>query len=219
MIGPIPVAAKVAPANYSDFEFAQDLMNEAYYFHNKALGFAPRYYLMDAGYDAEYIYSQALKLNGQAIVKLNHRGKKGSYKEYTEYGTPLCPGNNPMVYYGSEKKNFTIKFRCPRVMGQPVDCQCECGCSSVYGHVKRVSIKDNPRMFCNPHRGRRAWNEIYSHRTSIERLFSVLKGHLSMDRLTKRGIDKAFNDIMICLITFLAGTIVQLKDKALPNVA
>ncbi|SFH40122.1 hypothetical protein SAMN05660649_05077, partial [Desulfotomaculum arcticum] len=50
-------------------------------------------------------------------------------------------------------------------------------------------------------------------------LFSVLKGHLSMDRLTKRGIDKAFNDIMICLITFLAGTIVQLKDKALPNVA
>ncbi|WP_034629277.1 transposase, partial [Desulfotruncus alcoholivorax] len=29
-VGPIPVAAKVAPANYSDFEFAEDLMNEVY---------------------------------------------------------------------------------------------------------------------------------------------------------------------------------------------
>lgn len=80
-------------------------------------------------------------------------------------------------------------------------------------------LKDNPRMFCTPHRGRRAWFEFYSHRTSIERLFSVLKGHLSMDRLTKRGIDKAFTDIMICLITYLTGTLVQLKTSSLANVA
>ena len=40
--GPVPVAARVAPANYSDYEFAEALMNEAYYFHNKALGAAPQ---------------------------------------------------------------------------------------------------------------------------------------------------------------------------------
>jgi len=34
-----------------------------------------------------------------------------------------------------------------------------------------------------------------------------------MDRLTKRGIEKAFSDVMICLIAFLAGTIVQLKKQ------
>ncbi|WP_347489147.1 transposase [Desulfoscipio sp. XC116] len=148
--GPIPVAARIAPANYSDFEFAETLMNEGYYFHNKAFGFAPSYYLMDAGYDAEYIYSQALKLRGQAIVKLNHRGKKGTYKEHTDYGTPLCPGKNAMVYRSTEKKILTNKFRCPRIFGQPVDCQCECGCTSSYGYVKRVSINENPRMFCSP---------------------------------------------------------------------
>jgi len=116
--GPIPLSARLAPANFSDYEFAQDLMKESYYLHNKALGFAPRYYLMDAGYDAEYIYMQALNLHGQAIVKLNHRGKKGGYKEHTEDGTPLCPGNNLMVYCGAEKKNLTNKFRCPKACGK-----------------------------------------------------------------------------------------------------
>jgi len=111
--GPIPLAARFAPANISDYEFAQDLMKESYSLHGKALGFAPRYYLMDAGYDAEYIYLQALKLRGQAIIKLNHRGKKGAYKDYTSDGTPLCPGRNPMVYCGTEKKNLTISSGVP----------------------------------------------------------------------------------------------------------
>lgn len=217
--GPIPLSARLAPANFSDYDFAQDLMKESYYLHNKALGFAPWYYLMDAGYDAEYIYKQALELRGRAIIKLNHRGKKGGYKEHTDDGTPLCPGKNTMVYCGTEKKNLTNKFRCPRACGQTVECNGECGCTSSYGYVKRVSTKENPRMFCSPHRGSRTWKELYGRRTSIERLFSVLKGHLSMDRLTKRGIDKAFTDVMVCLVTFLAATMVQIRSELLETAA
>jgi len=217
--GPIPLAARFAPANFSDYNFAQDLMKESYYLHGKALGFTPRYYLMDAGYDAEYLYLQALKLRGQAIIKLNHRGQKGGYKEYTHDGTPLCPGKNPMVYCGTEQKNLTNKFRCPKACGQQVECNGECGCNSSYGYIKRVSIKDNPRMFCNPHRGSRTWKELYRRRTSIERLFSVLKGHLYLDRMTKRGIDKAFTDVMVCLVTFLAATMVQINSKLLESAA
>ncbi len=217
--GPVPLAAKFAPANFSDYEFVQDLMNESYYLHNKVLGFTPRYYLLDAGYDAEYVYSHALKLRGQAIIKLNHRGKKSAYKGYTGDGTPLCPGNNPMVYCGTEKKNMTNKFRCPKACGQQVVCNNECRCASSYGYVKRVSIKENPRMFCSPHRGSRTWKGLYCRRTSIERLFSVLKDHLYMDWLTKRGIDKAFTDVMVCLITFIAATMVQIKSKLLETAA
>jgi hypothetical protein len=55
---PIPAAARLAPANYADLELARDLINEAYDMHNRVLGVAPRYYLMDAGYDAEYVYLQ-----------------------------------------------------------------------------------------------------------------------------------------------------------------
>lgn len=213
--GPVPVAARVAPANCSDVdeEIVPKLMKEACDFHETALGHKPSYYLMDAGYDAGSIYSQALGQKGQAIIKLNHRGHKNTSSDYTDEGTPYCPAGHPMSYYGTDQKKLVNKFRCPRKCGQDVTCQNECGCENPYGYVKRISIKENPRLFCSPHRGSRTWKELYSNRSSIERLFSVLKVHLNMDRLTKRGIEKAFTDVMICLITFLAGTIVQLKKQ------
>ncbi|TYO93323.1 hypothetical protein LX24_01433, partial [Desulfallas thermosapovorans DSM 6562] len=45
------------------------------------------------------------------------------------------------------------------------------------------------------------------------------KDHLYMDWLTKRGIDKAFTDVMVCLITFIAATMVQIKSKLLNTAA
>lgn len=220
-MGPVPVAARVAPANCSDVnpEFITNIMKEACEFHNNVLGYNPYYYIMDAGYDAGSIYSQALELKGQAIVKLNRRGRKNSSSEYTDDGTPYCPAGNPMSYYGTDHKRLVNKFRCPRKCGQDVTCHNECGCENPYGYFKRLSTKENPRMFCIPHRGSRNWKKLYSTRSSIERLFSVLKGHLNMDRLTKRGLEKAFTDVMICLITFLAGTIVQLKKQMEQKVA
>lgn len=58
-MGPVPVAARVAPANCSDVnpEFITDIMKEACEFHNNVLGYIPSYYIMDAGYDAGSIYS------------------------------------------------------------------------------------------------------------------------------------------------------------------
>jgi len=69
--GPVPVAARVAPANCSDVdkEIAPKLMKEACDFHETVLGHKPSYYLMDAGYDAGSIYSQALEQKGQAIIQ------------------------------------------------------------------------------------------------------------------------------------------------------
>ena len=214
-IGPVPAAARIAPANCSDVdeEIAPKLIKEACDFHESVLEYKPFYYLMDAGYDSNSIYTQALKLEGQAIIKLNHRGHENTSLEYTSEGTPYCPAGHPMSYYGTDRKKLINKFRCPKKFSQDVTCQNECNCDSLYGYVKRISIKDNPRLFISPHHGSRTWKELYRNRSSIERLFSVLKVHLNMDRLTKRGIEKAFSDVMICLITYLAGTIVQLKKQ------
>jgi len=195
-------------------------MKEACDFHETVLGHKPSYYLMDAGYDAGFIYSQALEQKGQAIIKLNRRGRKNTIlKDFNDEGTPYCPAGHPMSYYGTDHKKLINKFRCPQKCGQDATCRNECNCENPYGYVKRISIEKNPRLFCSPHRGSRTWKELYSNRSSIERLFSVLKVHLNMDRLTKRGIEKAFTDVMICLITFLAGTIVQLKKQEKQKVA
>jgi hypothetical protein len=212
-IGPIPAAARVAPANCSDVEIAPALIKESCDFHRNLLGKNPLYYLMDAGYDAGYIYRQALDQKGQAIIKLNHRGHENKSTEFTENGTPFCPAGHPMVYCGTEKKKLFNKFRCPKSCGQEVSCHNECGCDNLYGYTKRISIKKNPRLFCSPHRDSYNWNELYSRRSSIERLFSVLKTHLNMDKLTRRGINKAYTDVMFSLITFLAGTAVQIQKR------
>jgi len=126
--GPVPVAARVAPANCSDVdeEIVQKLMKEACDFHETALGHKPSYYLMDAGYDAGSIYKQALEQKGQAIIKLNHRGHKNTSSEYTDDGAPYCPAGHPMSYYGTDQKKLVNKFRCPIKCGQDVKCQNEC---------------------------------------------------------------------------------------------
>lgn len=113
---------------------------------------------------------------------MNHRGKKGAYKEHNGDGTPLCPGKITMVYCVTEKKNMTNKFRCPKPAVNRWSATKNAGVSSSYGYVKRVFIKENPCMFCSPHRGSRTF-----------------------------GVDNAFTDVMICLITFLAATMVQIQ--------
>ncbi|WP_353733691.1 transposase [Syntrophothermus sp.] len=77
----------------------------------------------------------------------------------------------------------------------------------------RLKITENPRLFCCPHRGSEKWQKTYNRRSSIERWFGLLKEHLFLDKMTRRGIDKAFVDVTISMITFLAGTLAQLKQE------
>ncbi|HAU32683.1 MAG: Transposase [Desulfotomaculum sp. 46_296] len=64
-IGPVPVAARVAPANCSDVdvdeEIAPKLMKETCDFHESVLEYKPFYYLLDAAYDSISIYIQAIE--------------------------------------------------------------------------------------------------------------------------------------------------------------
>ncbi|KJS01931.1 MAG: hypothetical protein VR68_04110 [Peptococcaceae bacterium BRH_c4a] len=74
------------------------------------LGKNPLYYLLDAGYDASYIYQQALDQDGQAIIKLNLRRHENKSTEFTDNDTPYCPAGHPMAYCGTEKKKLLNKF-------------------------------------------------------------------------------------------------------------
>jgi len=92
-----------------------------------------------------------------------------------------------------------------------MECAGQCQCSNPYGLVVRLRVTDNPRLFSCPHRSSENWQRLYHQRTAIERWFALLKEHLDMDKMNRRGIDNAFTDVMLCLITFLAGTLAQLK--------
>ncbi|NSW84627.1 MAG: transposase [Syntrophothermus sp.] len=117
-IGSLPLAGRLAPANVADVELAPVLIDEACRQHQLIYGFRPEYYLMDAGYDSSDIYKKAINLKAQAIIKLNRRNQKKPPEGFDENDTPLCPAGQAMVFWGSDRKQLTIKFRCPKAVGQ-----------------------------------------------------------------------------------------------------
>jgi len=147
--GPVPVAARVAPANCSDVdeEIVPKLMKEDCDFHEITLGHKSSYYLMDASYDAGSIHSQALEQKGQAIIKLNLRGRKKTSLDYTDEGIPYCPAGHPMSYYGTDQKKLVNKFRCPKKCGQDVTCKMNAAVKIFMAMLKEYPLRKIPCCF------------------------------------------------------------------------
>lgn len=51
----------------------------------------------------------------------------------------------------------------------------------------------------------------YNLRSSVERWFAVMKDYLNLDRMTRRGIQKAYIDVMFKVIVYLAATVVRIN--------
>ncbi|ABO51482.1 conserved hypothetical protein [Desulforamulus reducens MI-1] len=119
----LPIAIMVTPANTHDAKMAIPLIELV----NKALEDSkkPKYYTMDMGYDSKDIYSVVMNdFNAQAIIPINSRGSKDHPEGCDFDGTPICSMGQRMVFWGSDAKAGTNKYRCPHVMGK---CDCPYG--------------------------------------------------------------------------------------------
>ena len=200
----LPIAIKVTPANVHDSSVVVELLELCSSdVHAKAY-----YYLMDSGYDDQDIYKLIRsKYKAQAIIPLNHRGAKQPKAGLDWDGTPICSAGYRMVYWGSCKG--VNKFRCPHILGK---CDCPYGsawCSeSNYGMVIKTRVKNDPRLFCTPHRGTQNWEKLYNMRTHSERCFSRFKENLGLETgLNVRKIKKVETHAYLCAITMIASVI------------
>lgn len=149
---------------------------------------------------------------------MNHRGAYAPPEGLDEKGTPICSMGYGMTYWGHEGECH--KFRCPHITGK-VDClQGTNWCSpSNYGLVVKKHMKDDPRMFPIPHRCTKRWHDLYDQRTAVERCFAMLKEHLGLVNLTKRGIKKAIFNALLSCIVMLAGAISTKNSRLIPKAA
>jgi transposase len=201
----LPLALIVTPASTADCVMAIPLIEQIKAQFKDRL--KTEFYIMDSGYDAKEIYQTVQETyKAQAIIPLNHRGAYAPPEGLDEKGTPICSMGYRMIYWGHE--GGCHKFRCPHITGK-VDCsQGSNWCSpSNYGLVVKKHMKDDPRMFPIPHRCTERWHELYDQRTAVERCFSMLKEHLGLENLTKRGMKKAIFNALLSCIVMLAGTI------------
>ena len=200
----LPIALKVTPASNTDASVVEELLElTAENTHSRIY-----YYLMDSGYDQHRVYALIRdKYQAQAITALNNRSAKQPKAGLDWDGTPICSAGYRMVYWGSY--NGENKFRCPHILGK---CDCPFGsawCSeSNYGMVVKTKIKDDPRLFCTPHRGTAKWQKLYNLRTYSERCFSRFKENLGLETgLTVGKIEKVKTHAYLCAITMIAAVI------------
>lgn len=203
-VSELPVAFELTPANINDGDMGPALIEgvaSAAPAEKK-----PKFYTMDAGYDQEKNYTAAHNVCAQAIIPLNLRNEKGPPAGILSNGTPVCSMGYQMVYWGADKN--ILKFRCPHVLGK-VDCPFGTAwCSdSNYGMVKKINITENLRRYSNPHRNTRKWEELYDQRSSVERVNSRLKIHLTANQLHVWGIEKVKTHLLLNMIVLLAGAL------------
>lgn len=190
----VPLMSIVTPANANDSPLMIPVLEK-----NKAIirRYTPKFILGDAGYDAIENYRVIVEdFKAIPIIDLNLRRRKGKPDRFediaNERGTPYCAWGVPMVFWGYDKSQKRLKYRCPQTCGKD-GCTWVDKCSkSSYGHVVKIRLKDDYRRFIQVPRHTKRFKQIYNHRTSIERIFSGLKkdgdGKLVNHRI--RGLDK-----------------------------
>ena len=214
----LPLSIKVTPASVHDGSVASQMIKG---FLDSYSGlFKPSHYLMDSGYDYEYIYKDIVDIyEATPIIAYNPRGSKAPPEGLNESLHPVCSGGYELKYWGKDA-NY-IKFRCPHMTGD-VDCPFGSNwCSSSnYGLTLKFNYRKNPRIHGYPLRDSKAWKKYYNKRTSVERLNSRLKENLNVDGIRSKGIKKAFTHALLNCIALVAGTIaINKKSSVITNVA
>lgn len=212
----IPLMPIITPANANDSPLMIPMLEK-----NKSIvkAFRPRFVLADKGYDSSENY-RAVVEDSKAIpiIDLNLRGLKGKPDRFediaNEYGTPYCAWGVPMVFWGYDKRQKRLKYRCPQACGKP-GCTWVDKCSkSSYGQVIKIRLKDDYRRFIQIPRHTKRWQKLYDMRTSIERIFSRLKkdedGKLVNHRI--RGLNKITLNCLLSVWVMQAGALSQSRN-------
>ncbi|WP_242835299.1 transposase, partial [Ruminiclostridium papyrosolvens] len=100
----LPLALDVTPAHVNDGDRAQSLMEQA------ASRAAPRFFMLDAGYDQLKVYEAAQIVKAQAIIPLNLRREKEPPAGITANGTPCCSNGLCHDVLGSGRRHPEVSL-------------------------------------------------------------------------------------------------------------
>ncbi|MGC8970573.1 MAG: transposase [bacterium] len=135
------------------------------------------YFIADSAHDNTATYRLCRFYGLNPIIELNPKNtSKEKVASFDDYGRPICPLGLPMVNWGYNRDRCRIKWRCPilaskKTKKQLGECPIRELCSgSSYGRVIYTYPETNLRLFTNPPRGSKLWEDIYSkYRSSAER--------------------------------------------------
>jgi hypothetical protein len=147
-------------------------------------------FIGDSAHDNYPTYDLLRAHSLNPIIALNER-HTGHYQLDSNFttdstGVPICPTGEKMVAAGFCPDRCRMKWRCPLATHH---CSKACPCSpSPYGRVFYTKPAHDPRLFTQPRRNSKAWQQLYKNRTSVERSHKRKKidFHLEQARLRSR---------------------------------
>ena len=168
--------------------------------HTKSLHpwFRPKVVIADRGYDAlsnhEYVVSQG-------AIPIIHIRKLAKGEIYTKEGTPICVGNVPMEYLGSDPERGRL-YRC-----RPEGCHLKGKLSGGSHHCADWVFEDpkaDLRLFGVIRRDGPEWKALYRQRQAIERVFKSMKESRRLERHCIRGLRQIRLHVLMSTLAFQA---------------
>lgn len=187
--------------------------------------FSYKYFLGDAGFDADDNYAYLHKRKIMPIISLNPRNSKDLPEPgFNEDGIPLCPYDPslPMIYDGIIKKSRAdrIKYLCPKSKRVNIKgklqyvLSCENPCTpSKCGRIKNLTIHHNYRFNTSMPRDSVKWQKLYRLRTICERSIAQIKSFIQIKTSKVRNTVSLKSDILLACISQLIAFILIFRTK------
>lgn len=188
--------------------------------------FSYKYFLGDAGFDADDNYAYLHKRKIMPIISLNPRNSKDLPEPgFNEDGIPLCPYNPslPMIYDGiirEESRADRIKYLCPKSKRVNIKgklqyvLSCENPCTpSKCGRIKNLTIHHNYRFNTSMPRDSVKWQKLYRLRTICEESIAQIKSFIQIKTSKVRNTVSLKSDILLACISQLIAFILIFRTK------
>ena len=192
--------------------------------------FSYKYFLGDAGFDADDNYAYLHEKNIMPIISLNPRNSSSLPEPgFNDVGVPLCPNDSslPMIYDGITREKDRadrIKYICPKAKKINVKgkisyiLNCENPCTnSKCGRIKQITIHHNYRFNSSIPRDSLKWQKLYKLRTICERSICQIKNFIQIKSSRVRNTVSLKSDILLAYISQLIAFILIFKTKNYDN--
>jgi len=149
-------------------------------------------------------------------IPLNPRNSASAHNDFDKNGTPVCPiDKTPFTYLGvsgGKNRSKRLKFVCHKsikIKGTTKRiCTCDTPCTTKpYGRCVYTYPDKNLRLYPGIIRGTEHWDNLYRHRTLIERTIFIFKDSFGIAHRRSFSAASAKADLFNAGITQLLGLI------------
>jgi hypothetical protein len=185
-------------------------------FFDKHPSFSYKTFLGDSSFDSYDTYAMLRNDFGfeRMCIPLNLRCSSVAHVDFDNNGTPVCPiDKTPFTFLcesGGKNRSKRFKWVCHKSerKGSTRVCTCETPCTdSSYGRCVYTYPDKDLRLYPGIPRGTEHWDNLYRHRTLVERTIYLLKDPLGGACRKSFSQSTAKTDLFLAGITQLIGVV------------